>query len=73
MQITVGQFSQRAPLMLTLPPKPQRFADLSENAGTMMIYHRFMCGSGHFHLPKLICYPQYVDYLGFPQTTLCTV
>ncbi len=32
MQVTVGQFSQRAPFMLTLPPEPQRFTDLSENA-----------------------------------------
>ena len=60
MQVTVGQFSQHAPFMVTLPPKPQRFADLSENARTMMIRHRFMCASGHFHPLKLMCCPQYV-------------
>src|SRR5450631_657861 len=58
--------------MLTLPPKAQGFADLSKKTGTMMIYHRFMCGSGHFHLLKLISCLQYLGFPGFSQTTLCT-
>src|SRR5260221_12199284 len=37
----------------------------------MMIYHRFMCASGHFRLLNLIYWPKYLCYLSFRQTTLC--
>jgi hypothetical protein len=46
------------------------FADLGQQALSMMIYHRFMRESGHFHLLKLTCCSQYRRYPGFRQTTL---
>src|SRR5712664_1402434 len=71
-QVAVAQFGQLAPINLTLPPDAEGFAELREKLGTMMIYHRFMCENGHFHLLKLICCPQYRPYPSFRQTTLCT-
>src|SRR5437016_14484369 len=53
-QVAVAQFGQLAPFMLALPPNVERFAELREKPGTMMIYHRFMCENGHLHLLKLI-------------------
>jgi hypothetical protein len=55
MQVTVGHFGELASIMLTLPPDADGFAELGEKARPMMIYHRFMCEGGHFHLLKLIC------------------
>jgi hypothetical protein len=49
-QFSLRQFSQLAPLVLALAPDMQGLRDLREKAGTMMIYHRFMCESGHFYL-----------------------
>src|SRR6266404_3518744 len=56
---------------LSFEPDVQRFADLREKTGTMMIYHRFMCENGHFRLLELISCVQYRHYRRFPQTTLC--
>jgi hypothetical protein len=42
MQVALGQFGQLAPLKLARPPHVQRLAELCEQAGTMMIYHRFV-------------------------------
>src|SRR5216117_1974428 len=58
--------------MLTPPPDMDGFAELCPKPGTMMIYHRFMCENGHFHLLKLICCHQYRPYWSFRQPTICT-
>jgi hypothetical protein len=52
-QVPVAQLRQQVPLALTLPPDVNGFAELCQKAGTMMIYHRFMCKNGHLHLLKL--------------------
>jgi len=36
-QVTFGQCGQQSPLLLALAPDVQRFADLREKTGTMMI------------------------------------
>jgi len=64
-QIAFGQCGQQPPLLLAFAPDMQRFADLREKTGTMMIYHRFMCENGHFRLLKLISCPQYRHYQDF--------
>ena len=38
----------------------------------MMIYHRFVCKNGHFHLLKLNPSQEYRRDLGFRQTIICT-
>src|SRR6266576_5098212 len=38
----------------------------------MMIYHRFVCKNGHFHLLKLNCCHECRRDLGFRQTIICT-
>src|SRR6266566_5643985 len=58
--------------MLTPPPNVDGFAEPCPKAGTMTIYHRFMCENGHFHLLKLTCFAEYRPYLSFRQTTICT-
>src|SRR5260370_30510734 len=72
MQVPVGPLCQLTPLALTLAPGMEGLAELGEKARTMIIYHRFMCASGHFNLLKLNCCREYEGYPGFRQTTLCT-
>jgi hypothetical protein len=72
MQIALGPMGQFAPLALTIAPNVERLTKLGQDPGTMMIYHRFLCASGHFNLLKLIFNRKYLRYPGFSQTTLCT-
>src|SRR6266576_441694 len=58
--------------MLTPPPDMDGFAELCPKPGTMMIYHRFMCENGHFHLLKLISRPNIGAIPSIRQTTICT-
>jgi hypothetical protein len=70
--VAIGPLRQFAALPVPLAPDVKGLAELGQNPGTMMIYHRLMRVYGHFYLLKLSCYRQYRRYLAFPQTTLCT-
>jgi hypothetical protein len=54
-QVAVGPPRQLATLVATLAPNVKCFAQPGENAGFMMIYHRFTGAAGHLHLQKLVC------------------